>query len=89
MLVAIYMAMVGFGQLVAKSGEVRRGKKSRELGKKCIIVTLATYLLYPMVQIFPAVIGIIFAILVILLGLAAQFMMVNYINNGYRDIDMD
>lgn len=89
MLIAIYMAMVGLGQLLAKSGEVRRGKKSKSLGKVCVLTTLATYLLYPMVQIFPEVLGMILAIVVIVAGVIAQFMMVNYINNGYRDIDID
>lgn len=89
MLIAIYMTMVGLGQLLAKSGEVRRGKKSRLRGKEFIFVTLAAYLLFPMVQIVSGTVGQILAIVVLAVGVAAQFMMINYVNNGYRDIDID
>lgn len=89
MLIAVYMTMVGLGQLLAKSGEVRRGKKSKELGKICVIVTMASYVLCPMVQILSGTLGDILAIAVLAVGVIAQFIMLNYINNAYRDIDMD
>ncbi len=86
MLAIYYLLVIAMAQLLAKKGEKQLAMERIKVLKIGLIATAASIMLTPTVSVFPTIIAKILAVVVIIAGLLAQFIMIRYANEAYKKI---
>ncbi len=86
MLAIYYLLVIAMAQLLAKKGEKKLATDRIKVLKVGLITTVASIMLTPTVSVFPTIIAKILAVVVIVAGLLAQFIMIRYANEAYKKI---